>query len=78
MTTLRKFIRVAFFSHDSAVAALRAANASFNDHWNNAQDFNRVEENYVFFEETGDSLTDARVKSFLLLQEHALPDGCSV
>jgi hypothetical protein len=71
MTTLRKFIRVAFFSHYSAVAALRAANASFNDHWNNAQDFNRVEE-------TGDSLTDARVKSFLLSQEHALPDGCSV
>lgn len=78
MTTLRKFIRVAFFSHDSAVAALRAANANFNDHWNNAQDFNRVEENYVFFEETGDSLTDAQLKSFLLSQEHALPDGCSV
>lgn len=77
MITLRKFIRVAFFSHESAVVALHAANSRFNDRCN-AQNFNRVEGNTVLFEECGDPFTDGLVKNFLLSQEHALPDGCSV
>ena len=78
MIQLRKFIKVSYDSAENAKKALDSAKAEFSSNAISSKDFNRVENNSVFFERTGSSARDLQVKRYLLSLGGALPENCHV
>ncbi len=77
MGKLRNFIIVSFMTEAYAKAALASTRANFYQGVRaNAQDFNHVKGNTVFFMSTRDSARDHKIKEFLLNQDGALPQVC--
>lgn len=79
MVTLKTFICVSYDSHDSAKAALRAAEQNFySGLLTVANNLNHVKDNMVYFVRSTAEARDKRVLEFLLAQDGALPEGCHV
>ena len=79
MVTLKTFICVSYDSHDSAKAALRAAEQNFySGILTVAHNLNHVKDNMVYFVKSTAKAKDERVLEFLLAQDGALPKGCHI
>ena len=79
MSKLRNFIVVSFMTENHAQAAMVSAKANFYQGVRaNANDFNHVKGNTVFFMSTRDSARDHKIKEFLLNQDGSLPQVCRI
>lgn len=79
MTRSKKFIRVSYSSIDEARNALSSAESKFPGSVSiRSRNFNRIINNTVLFEKTGDAIKDQLILSFLLDQNGAFPVECHV
>ena len=79
MVTLKTFICVSYDSHDSAKAALQAAEHNFHRGLlASSNNLNHVKDNTVYFVKSDSGIENRYVLNFLLTQKGALPEGCHV